>query len=70
MLAYTKKYWSEGEYTKKDGSPYTGYVGILNGKAYIYNTKELLNNESNFLTEFNINGLHFDRLLQYLVLYP
>lgn len=70
MFVYSKKYWSEGEYTRTDGSDYTGYVGITGGKAYIYDTREMLNNKGNALTEFNTNGLHFDRLLQYSLELP
>lgn len=70
MAVYNKKYWSEGEYIKADGTDYTGYVGISGNKAYIFDTNELLNNKSNFLTEFNTSGLNFDRLLQYSLILP
>lgn len=70
MPVYNKKYWSEGEYTTASGNAYSGYVGISDNQAYVYDSGTKLSNNSNFLTEFNTSGLHFDRLLQYWLQLP
>ena len=35
-MDFEKKYWSKEEFTTFDGSNYEGYVGISDGKAYIF----------------------------------
>ncbi len=42
MITYEKKYWSKNEYHLQNGDAYEGYVGIYDGKAYIYDTQEEL----------------------------
>ena len=41
-MDFEKKYWSKEEFTTFDGSNYEGYVGISDGKAYIFETEEIL----------------------------
>lgn len=62
-MVQEKKYWSEDEFKKQDGTVYTGYVGIAEEQAYIFDTEEKLIKISNFLTEFNTSSSHFDRIL-------
>lgn len=62
-MAYEKKYWSEGEFIKADGTPYKGYVGIENRDGYIYDTHELLTKKDSYLTQFNSSSKFFDRRL-------
>lgn len=62
-MNYQKKYWSENEFTTKLGDYYSGYVGILNGDAYIFDTGELLIKTKNYKTQFNVSEMFFDRIL-------
>jgi hypothetical protein len=45
------------------GDYYSGYVGILNGDAYIFDTGELLIKTKNYKTQFNVSEMFFDRIL-------
>lgn len=62
-MVFEKKYWSEDEYTRKNGADYTGYVGVLNGEAYIFDTEEKLVKNSTYLTQINTSKYFFDRVL-------
>lgn len=63
MIIYEKKYWSKNEYYLQDSTPYEGYVGISDGKAYIYDTQEQLKVGDNYYTQHNLGKLFFDRIL-------
>ena len=62
-MVFEKKYWSENEFTRKNGSNYTGYVGIAKKEAYIYDTEEKLVKNSNYKTQINVSKYFFDRVL-------
>lgn len=62
-MVFDKKYWSEKEYKRKDGTDYTGYVGILKGKGYIYHTEEPLIKKDSYLAQFNSTEYFTDRVL-------
>lgn len=62
-MIYTKKYWSEGEYTTREGEKYTGYVGIKDGKAYIFDIEEELISGDAYITNINISDSFIDRVL-------
>lgn len=62
-MVFEKKYWSEDEYTKKNGVAYTGYVGVFNGEAYIFDSEEKLVKNSTYLTQINTSKYFFDRVL-------
>lgn len=62
-MIFQKKYWSSGEYSDQQNVAYQGYVGIYNGCAYAFGTKQLLKKKSNQYTDFNCSSFHFDRIL-------
>lgn len=62
-MIFEKKYWSTGEFTRKNGSDYTGYVGVYKKEAYIYDTEEKLVKNSNYKTQINTSKYFFDRVL-------
>lgn len=62
-MTYTKKYWSEGEYTTRNGEKYTGYVGIKDGKAYIFDIEEELIPGDAYITNINTSDFFIDRVL-------
>lgn len=62
-MTYTKKYWSEGEYTTRTGEKYTGYVGIKDGKAYIFDIEEELIPGDAYITNINTSDFFIDRVL-------
>lgn len=62
-MIFEKKYWSEGEYKTEDGKPYTGHVGILKGKGYIFHTEEPLVKEDSYIAQFNSTKYFTDRIL-------
>lgn len=62
-MLFEKKYWSEKEYKTAEGEDYTGYVGILDGKGYIYHTEELLVKKDSYLAQFNSTKYFTDRIL-------
>ena len=41
-MDFDKKYWSKSEFVTEDGDRFNGYVGILNGEAYVFETGEKL----------------------------
>lgn len=63
VMDFTKKYWSEGEFKTKSGDPYSGYVGILDGDGYIYDTEEKLVKNDSYKTQVNASEYFFDRIL-------
>ena len=63
MITYEKKYWSKNEYHLQNGDAYEGYVGIYNGKAYIYDTQEELIAGDNYYSQHNLSYMFFDRIL-------
>ena len=62
-MIYTKKYWSEGEYTTRSGEKYIGYVGIKDGKAYIFDIEEELIPGDAYITNINTSDSFIDRVL-------
>ena len=62
-MIYTKKYWSTGEYSTQTGEKYAGYVGIKDGKAYIFDTEEELIASDGYITNINISDSFLDRVL-------
>ena len=62
-MVFTKKYWSEGEFKRKNGKPYTGYVGILDRTGYIYDTEEELDKVDSWKTQINSSEYFYDRIL-------
>lgn len=63
MITYEKKYWSKNEYHLQNGDAYEGYVGIYDGKAYIYDTQEELVVGDNYYSQLNTSKMFFDRIL-------
>lgn len=64
-MNFQKKYWSKNEYKKADGTDYEGYVGILDEKAYIYDTEELLTQTDKYKAQINTSNNFFDRTLSH-----
>lgn len=62
-MNFEKKYWSTDEFFYKNGDPYEGYVGILDGEGYTYDKKEKLVKNDSYLTQFNSSNEFFDRIL-------
>lgn len=62
-MIFEKKYWSEGEFKKKTGEPYVGYVGILDRVGYIYDTEEELDKVDSWKTQINSSHYFYDRIL-------
>lgn len=70
-MNYTKKYWSIGEYTLMDGStPYEGYVGIYDGRAFIYDNEEPLIPGDAYITNINLSENFIDRTLAHKLKLP
>ena len=69
-MVFTKKYWSEGEFKRKNGEPYTGYVGILDRVGYIYDTEEELEKVDSWKTQINSSEYFYDRILDELIELP
>lgn len=63
MKNFTKKFWSEGEFTTKSGGEYTGYVLVHGKRGYSFTTGEELVKKHNYLVNFRTSGMFFDRLL-------
>lgn len=63
MMTYEKKYWSKNEYYLQNGDAYEGYVGIFEGKPYIYETEEELKVGDNYYSQHNLGKYFFDRIL-------
>lgn len=62
-IEYNKKYWSVNQFTRQNGEPYEGYVGIYDGNGYIYDTQEKLKKNTSYYTQFNTSDYFFDRIL-------
>ena len=62
-MQFSKKYWSEGEFKTQSGEAYSGYVGILDGDGYIYDTEEKLIKGDSYKTQVNSSEYFFDRIL-------
>lgn len=62
-MDFEKKYWSRGDFKDSDGKLYTGYVGISNGKAYIYDSEKELSTTHTWGSEFNLTAKNYDRIL-------
>ena len=62
-MIFEKKYWSEGEFRRKTGEPYVGYVGILDRVGYIYDTEEELDKVDSWKTQINSSDYFYDRIL-------
>jgi hypothetical protein len=62
-MNFEKKYWSEGEYKTIAGTDYTGYVGICDGKAYIFNSEEELYGNDTYIARINRSKDNFNRVL-------
>lgn len=62
-MNFEKKYWSVGEFTLQNGESYEGYVGILNGDGYIFETHDKLVKTNTYYTQFNCGEYFFDRIL-------
>ena len=71
-MKFEKKYWSEGEFTSSQeiDKSFTGYVGICNGKAYNFQTKEELIPLSTYINHINTSTQNFDRTLSYKLKLP
>ena len=63
MMTYEKKYWSKNEFLLPNGDTYQGYVGIYDGKPYIYDTEEELTVGDNYYSQHNLSYMFFDRIL-------
>jgi hypothetical protein len=63
MMTYEKKYWSKNEFLLPNGDAYQGYVGIYDGKPYIYDTEEELTVGDNYYSQHNLSYMFFDRIL-------
>lgn len=63
MMTYEKKYWSKNEYHLQNGDAYEGYVGVYDGKPYIYDTQEELLIGDNYYSQHNLGKMFFDRIL-------
>ena len=63
MITYEKKYWSKNEYHLQNGDAYEGYVGVYDGKPYIYDTQEELLIGDNYYSQHNLGKMFFDRIL-------
>lgn len=66
-MNFQKKYWSKNEYKKAeaDDTCYEGYVGILDEKAYIYDTEEPLIQTDKYKAQINTSNNFFDRTLSH-----
>lgn len=62
-MTFDKKYWSEGEFTRKNGESYRGYVGIKDGVGYIFDTEEELDKVDSWKTQMDSSENFFDRIL-------
>lgn len=62
-MVFEKKYWSSGEYCKRNGEQYTGYVGIYDRDGYIFETEEKLVKNDNYEAQINSSKYFFDRIL-------
>lgn len=62
-MNFEKKYWSRGEFRYNTGEIYNGYVGIYDGKGYVYDTEELLVKNDSYLTQINSSKHFYDRIL-------
>ena len=62
-MVFEKKFWSEGEFRRKSGEAYTGYVGILDRVGYIYDTEEELEKIDSWKTQINTSHYFYDRIL-------
>ena len=69
-MDFEKKYWSKEEFTTFDGSNYEGYVGISDGKAYIFETEELLYPSDTYTCRINCSSEHYDRTLSHELKLP
>jgi hypothetical protein len=61
-MDFEKKYWSNNEF-KLNGNPYSGYVGIYQNNAYVYDTEELLEKNNTYISRINLSNSYFDRVL-------
>ena len=62
-MNFEKKYWSEDEYVTVSGTDYVGYVGICDGKAYIFNSEEELYANNTYIARINRSKDNFNRVL-------
>ena len=71
-MKFEKKYWSKGEFAtdSKGKNLFEGYVGILDGEAYNYQTKEKLTNLNTYLGRINTSKENFDRTLSHELRLP
>lgn len=69
-MIYEKKYWSVGEYTHKDGTPYEGYIGIYDRKGYVFDTEEELDKLDSYSAQINSSDLFYDRILDETIELP
>lgn len=69
-MNFEKKYWSEGEFKKKNGEPYSGYVGILERNGYVYDTEEALEKVDSWKTQINSSNYFYDRILDEEIALP
>ena len=70
MITYEKKYWSKNEFHLQNGDAYEGYVGVYDGKPYIYDTEEQLIIGDNYYSQHNLGNLFFDRILDEKIKLP
>lgn len=69
-MNFEKKYWSENEYTDKDGNDFKGYVGIFNKEAYNFINEEQLFGKNSYLARINTSKHNFDRILSHELKLP
>lgn len=69
-MNFDKKYWSDGDFTRATGEKYYGYVGTLDGEAYIFDTEEPLTPNDTFITKVNLSDNFFDRTLAHTLELP
>lgn len=69
-MNFDKKYWSKSEFVTEDGDRFNGYVGILNGEAYVFETGEKLYGKNSYLARINTSNNNFDRILSHELKLP
>lgn len=71
-MKFDKKYWSSGEYAldKECKNLFEGYVGILDGDAYVFESGEKLTSLNTYLARINTSAKNFDRTLSHELKLP
>jgi len=61
-LSDYKKFYTTGNVFELDGNDYVGYVEVLSGSPFTFETRYTLTPKSTFKTDFYLSDLFFDRL--------